>query len=186
MTAPRIPIPAFEELRHDVAEILPLTAQPGRATAQTMAILARQPSLFIPFLTWAAALALEGALEPRDHELLALRTAWRCQSTFEWDEHVEYARRAGLRDDEITAIGRAVDTRDWTEREAALLQTADELVTTRTVTDPAWSLLAANFDAPALVEILFVVGQYTMLSMVANAAGCTSDQSIPLPRLGDS
>ena len=29
----------------------------------------------------------------------------------------------------------------------------------------------AHYDPPALVEILFVVGQYTMLSMVANAAG---------------
>jgi hypothetical protein len=39
------------------------------------------------------------------------------------------------------------------------------------VTDSTWQELAALFDPPTLVEILFVVGQYTMLSMVANAAG---------------
>ena len=37
--------------------------------------------------------------------------------------------------------------------------------------DATWAELGAHYDAPALVEILFVVGQYTMLSMVANAAG---------------
>ena len=39
------------------------------------------------------------------------------------------------------------------------------------LTDETWALLAKHYDPPALVEILFVVGQYTMLSMVANAAG---------------
>ena len=56
-------------------------------------------------------------------------------------------------------------------RERALLSAADELHDERDVGDATWVALAEHFDAPALVEILFVVGQYTMLSMVANAAG---------------
>ncbi|MGZ8752397.1 MAG: hypothetical protein ACXW1S_05390 [Acidimicrobiia bacterium] len=36
--------------------------------------------------------------------------------------------------------------------------------------DATWSALTEFFDPPALVEILFVVGQYTMQSMVPNAA----------------
>jgi hypothetical protein len=35
-------------------------------------------------------------------------------------------------------------------------------------------VLAASLEPPALVELLFVVGQYTMLSMVANSAGIES------------
>lgn len=34
--------------------------------------------------------------------------------------------------------------------------------------DATWAVLAAHYDAPQLVEIVYVVGQYTMLSMVAN------------------
>ena len=37
--------------------------------------------------------------------------------------------------------------------------------------EETWEVLASYYDMPALAEILFVVGQYTMLSMVANAAG---------------
>jgi hypothetical protein len=46
-------------------------------------------------------LALNGALPRRDHEILALRTAYRCQSDFEWNEHAGYAKAAGLDADEI-------------------------------------------------------------------------------------
>ena len=46
----RISIPQPSELRDDVAQLLPLTAQPGREPAKTMAILARQPELLAPFL----------------------------------------------------------------------------------------------------------------------------------------
>jgi 4-carboxymuconolactone decarboxylase len=169
MVDTRIPVPAPSELRADVAELLPLIAPPGREPARTMAVLARQPALLTPFLGWAAALALEGVLPKREHELLALRVARNCGSDFEWGEHVEYARSAGLTDAEIAAVAR--DDGVWNVTEASLLRAADELHADSNVSDATWRELAAAFDPPALVEILFVVGQYTMLSLVANAAG---------------
>jgi alkylhydroperoxidase family enzyme len=169
----RIPAPEPGELRDDVAALLPLIAPPGRQPARTMEALARQPDLLSPFLGWAAALALNGVLTHREHELLALRAASNCGSEFEWAEHVEYARAAGFSDDEIAHVARATAVADgpWTESERALLDAADELHRDRDISDATWNALAAQYGPPALVEILFVVGQYTMLSMVANAAG---------------
>jgi alkylhydroperoxidase family enzyme len=136
-----------------------------------MAVLARQPDLLSPFLTWAAALALHGVLPARDHELLALRAASNCGSDFEWEEHCQYARDAGLRDDEIAMVARPLGEGPWTDAERALLAAADELTATFDISDATWADLANHYEQPALVEITFVVGQYTMLSMVANAAG---------------
>ena len=167
----RIPVPDASELRDDVAQLLPLIAPPGREPAATMAILARQPDLLSPFLAWAAALALQGVLSHRAHELLALRAASNCRSEFEWVEHVEYARAAELTDEEIARVAGPLDAGDWAEADHALLQAADELTAGFDISDDTWTRLARHYDAPALVEILFVVGQYTMLSMVANAAG---------------
>ncbi len=167
----RIPVPLGEELRADVAELLALIAPPGREPARTMAVLARQPDLLGPFLGWAAALALNGVLSHRDHELLALRAAWNCRSEFEWTEHVEYAREAGLTDEEISLVSGTIDAGDWNAAERALLRAADELHVEHDVGDATWAALAEHYDAPALVEILFVVGQYTLLSMFANASG---------------
>jgi 4-carboxymuconolactone decarboxylase len=167
----RIPVPRRDELRADVAELLPLIAPPGREPARTMAVLARQPDLLSPFLGWAAALALNGVLSHRDHELLALRAAWNCGSEFEWVEHVEYALEAGLTPDEIALVAESIEGAPWTPAERALLRAADELHADRDISDATWVILAEHHDRAALVEILFVVGQYTMLSMVANAAG---------------
>jgi alkylhydroperoxidase family enzyme len=163
-------VPDLGELRDDVAALLPMTAQPGREPARTMVMLGRQPDLLSPFLGWAAALALNGVLSHRDHELLALRVAWRCGSEFEWAEHVEYALAAGLDGTAIAAVAEASPS-SWSARDVALLTAADELVADADVTDATWRELAAHYDEPSLVEILFVVGQYAMLSMLANATG---------------
>ena len=167
----RIPVPEPGELRPDIEQLVAAIAPPGREPAKTMAVLGRQPDLLSPLLGWAAALALNGVLSNRAHELLALRAAANCRSDFEWVEHAEYARAAGLTDAEIDAAAQPVADHDWTDAERALLTAADELHATQTVTDETWARLTAHYDAPALVEILFVVGQYTMLSMFANAAG---------------
>jgi alkylhydroperoxidase family enzyme len=173
----RIPVPGPGELRADAEQLVAAIAPPGREPAQTMAVLARQPDLLAPFLGWAAALALNGVLPKRDHEILALRVASNCNSGFEWVEHVEYARNAGLSDIEIEAIPEAIENGRWTEAEQALLRAADELHESDDVTDATWTVLAQHYEPPQLVEILFVVGQYTMLSMVANAAGL-DEQSV--------
>jgi 4-carboxymuconolactone decarboxylase len=171
-TTSRIPIPTARELRADAAALLPLIAQPGREPARTMAVLARQPDLLAPFLGWAAALALNGVLSKRHHELLALRAARNCRSAFEWVEHVEYARAADITDDEIAAVAQPVTRADrWLPVERALLRAADELHSRSEITDATWNALTKSLEPPALVELLFVVGQYTMLSMVANSAG---------------
>ena len=76
-----------------------------------------------------------------------------------------------MQDDEITMVAGSVEEGQWSDAERALLRLADELHDSCDVTDATWAILAEHFDESALVEILFVVGQYTMLSMLANAAG---------------
>ncbi len=76
---------------------------------------------------------------------------------------------AGITDAEIAAVARSDGV--WNPPEAALLRAADELHSDTSVDDETWAALSSHFDTPALVEVLFIVGQYTMLSMVANATG---------------
>ena len=168
----RIPDPAPGELRADVEELLPLIARPGGMPASTMVVLARSPDLLAPFLGWAAALALNGVLSNRDHELLASS----CRAQLRLEVRVGRARRSMrmtrvLTEAEIAAVARRIADGGWSASERALLQAADDLHATRTVADETWAVLSSYYDQPALAEILFVVGQYTMLSMVANAAG---------------
>lgn len=148
-------------------ELVALTAPPGGAPPITITALAHREPLLGPFLGWAAALALQGVLPKREHEILALRAAHNCRSSFEWTEHSAFARAAGLSDHEIDCIASGDDP-SWTRREQLLLAAADELHRDATIAPTTWAALTAVATTEELVEALYVVGQYTMLSMVAN------------------
>ena len=140
-------------------------------TLNILRTLAHHPELLGPFLGFATALAQEGALSRRDSELLALRASWNCQSEFEWGHHVVYARAAGLSQVEIDRITEGPDAAGWSGEDRALLRAADQLHVRQQIEDDVWKELADRFSEKQLVEIPFVVGQYTMLSMVANSTG---------------
>ena len=151
-------------------------------TPNLLRAVAHHADLLDPFLGFASALAMRGALPRRDSELLALRAAWNCRSEFEWGQHVRYARAAGLSDAEIDAVAQGPAAPGWSDPDRALLCAADELHAHQAIGDPTWSLLAARWNAAQLVEIAFVVGHYTMLSMVANTAGVPPEPGwAPLP-----
>ena len=130
--------------------------------------LAHNDQLVGPFLQWAAALAVHGALDRRDAELLALRAAWNCRSDFEWGHHVEYAEYFGLSRDEIDRIPMGPDAAGWLPHQAALVRAADELHRSSVISDATYAQLGAVFNPAQLIELVMTVGQYTMLSMVAN------------------
>jgi len=170
----------------------PVAALEGRATddrgptrqkpLNILTVMAQQPKLLAPFIAWASALVLEGVLSRRDHELLALRTAVNCRSDFEWGHHAVYARAAGLDEDEIARVAAGPSAPGWGTDDATLLSAADELHRDATISDRTWGELAARLQPAALVEVAMVVGQYSMLSMLANAAEVETEPGHdPLP-----
>ena len=167
-------------LGETVTPVAQLEEQSARGGAPAiLRTIAHHPTLLEPFLAFAATLATRGVLTRRDSELLALRTAWRCQSAFEWGHHVIYARAAGLGEREIERCTGDAGDPAWAEHERALLAAADELIEGHDVSDGTWSRLRSHFEDAQLVEIPFVVGQYTMLSMVARATGVPLEPDLP-------
>ena len=174
--APPSPVP------HGVEATLDAIKTAGGEPAGTIAVLAHAPNLMGPFLGWAAELALNGALPKRDHELLAMRASYNCRSAFEWGEHAQFCRREGMSDEEIARIAAGPDAPGWLSHEVALLRAADELHASATISDPTWAALSAHYEPSQLVEAVYVVGQYTMLSFVANALDISAPPSLdPLP-----
>jgi len=140
-------------------------------------VIAHHPTLLSPYLVWAKAIALGGTLERRDATLLALRTAFRCDSEFEWGVHGETAvLRSGLTRDEVRRVASGPDDPAWSAREASLLRAVDELHDRQTISDDTWNSLGHDYDDAARIEIVFVVGHYTMLSMLANSVGAAPEE----------
>jgi alkylhydroperoxidase family enzyme len=139
-------------------------------TPRLFALLGRHRRLFWPWLWFASRLMPNGRLDPRVREILILRTAWNCRSRYEWGQHVEIGRRAGVTAELLARIAVGPDAcADADER--ALLRACDELVEQHCLSEPTWSALASRFDEPALIEIAMVVGHYQMLAGFLNSTG---------------
>ena len=162
-----------------VAELEGKAAAADSGPLNILRTIAHHPNLLEPFLGFATALAVRGVLPRRSSELLALRAAWNCRSAFEWAHHVVYARAAGLTEAEIAAVPQGPQADVWDAADRELLQAADELHDGQTLSDATWESLRARWNDAQLVEIPFVVGQYTMLSMVANATGVAVEGELP-------
>jgi 4-carboxymuconolactone decarboxylase len=111
-------------------------------------------------------------LEPRDREILILRTCARAGAEYEWGVHVEtFGRPLGLTDQQIaaTAAGQADDP-GWSAADAELVAAADALYDTDALGDHLWEALAARLRDDQLIELVVVVGWYRLLSCVINAA----------------
>jgi len=151
-------------------------------TVNIVCTMAHNPAVMAPFLRFAAALSLYGTLSRREHELLALRAILHCRSAFEWGHHVVFALAAGLSEEEIARVVEGPDHPDWSDDDRLLMRVADELQGDCDLRPETWAALRARYSDAQLVEIPFVVGQYTMLSMVANATGVPIEKGLrPLP-----
>jgi 4-carboxymuconolactone decarboxylase len=171
------------QVSDEVAQIIEMTAPPGRNPPGTIEVLAHRPEMLMSFLPWARVLATQGALPKHDHELLALRASLNCRSLFEWGEHLLFARAAGVTNEQIAGLEEGPDAAVWLPHESALVRAADELHHQHDISDATWQVLAAHYDAAQLVEVPYIVGQYTMLSMVANGLRTSIPPEFePLPR----
>jgi alkylhydroperoxidase family enzyme len=169
-----------EETRAILGAATPAASSPdGTGPPNILYTIAHHPHLLPPFLAFTATLAMRGVLPRRDSELLALRAAWNCQSPFEWGHHVEYGLAEGLSEDEVARIVEGPGATGWRPRDRLLLTAADELHAHQQLCDETFAGLRDGWSEAQIVEITFVVGNYTMLSMVANATGVPLEARIP-------
>lgn len=111
-------------------------------------------------------------LDPRDREILILRTCARAGAEYEWGVHaLAFGKPLGLSDQQLaaTASGSASDPA-FSEADGQLIAAADALYDTDTISDELWEKLAVRFRDDQLLELVIVAGWYRLLSYVINAA----------------
>jgi 4-carboxymuconolactone decarboxylase len=96
---PRIPPLPPEEWSGDLKRVLE-TVPPGierrLGDNNIFPTFARNPELFRVWLPLGGYLLAAGKLSGRDRELLILRTAVNCQSSYEWGQHVRISLDGGI------------------------------------------------------------------------------------------
>lgn len=133
--------------------------------------MAHHPDLMKRWMVFGNHILAQSTLSPRDREIAILRVGSRCRSGYEWAQHVRIALDAGLSEEEITRIHEGSAGEGWTDAERALLDATDELVADAFVTDPTWKRLSGHYDTHQLMDLIFTVGQYNLVSMALNTLG---------------
>jgi alkylhydroperoxidase family enzyme len=120
----------------------------------------------------------KSTLPARERELLILRTGWLCRSEYEWGQHVIIAKGCGVTDEEIERVKEGADADGWASFDAALLRAADELHFDSFISDETWEALSERFDTKQMIDAIFAVGQYHIVSMALNSLGVQLDDGV--------
>jgi 4-carboxymuconolactone decarboxylase len=118
------------------------------------------------------------SLAAREREILILRIGWLNQAPYEFEQHVRIGKAAGLTDDEIERIQKGPKA-GWNKHEAALLQAADDLFENSLVSDETWKTLSERYNTQQMMDAVFTVGQYNLVSWALNSLGVPLDDYLP-------
>jgi 4-carboxymuconolactone decarboxylase len=179
-TPPRVPTLPESEWTQDVRDMLARTGgvQPGRVL-NIFTTLAHHPALLKKWLVFGTHVLFGSTLPARERELAILRIGWLCQSEYEWGQHAVIGERCGLSADEIRRIKVGPAAPEWSEQDRAILNAVDELRADAKISDATWDALSAFFDRKQLMDLVFAVGQYQLVSMALRTFGVELDEGIP-------
>ncbi len=158
-----------------------LATVPDAAGSNFFRTLVHHPRIFKRWVKYGSVL-LEGALPPRDRELLILRTIHHTQCEYVWAHHVPIALQTGLSREEIARVREASSPDAGSTFDAALLVAVDELVDDCQINDSTWETLARGYEEPQLIEVPMVAGVFLAMGFTLNSLGVEVEADRPSSR----
>lgn len=139
--------------------------------------LVRYPELYRAFMRFGGHILGTSSLDPRSREILILRAGHLSKCAYEVHQHNRIGKLAGLNDAELERIAVGPSAPEWTERERTLLQATDELHGQQRISDATWAALSKDWNDKQLMDLVFTVGQYTMVSMFLSTFGVQIEEA---------
>ena len=176
LTEPRVPPLRDDELSSEQRELL----SAGRTgTMNIFRTLVRHPALYKSWMRFGAHVLTQSTLGAREREIAILRIGHLCDAPYELHQHTEIGRRVGLTGTELAQIQVGPDAPAWSPLDRAIVQAADDLHRDHMLSDATYRALSAHYDTKQLLDLIFTVGQYTLVCMALNSLG------VQIERAGD-
>jgi 4-carboxymuconolactone decarboxylase len=170
-SAPRVPLVSRDAYTPDQAALAS-----GRDMYNMTRMLVNHPDFYRVFVPYVDKLMSRSLLPHRDREILILRTLILCNESYEEDHHVRIAETLGMSAGLVQSV-KAGQSAGLSEFDRILVRAAEELVNDRCLSDEAWGALAKSYDVAQMIEVVFLVGTFNMLSMATNSLGIPLDGS---------
>ncbi len=178
LSSPRIPPVSMEEMEAVEAEVGRRRRQ-GRLPLNITRTIAQHPALVKARAPMQQHLLTESTLPARERELVILRTGWDWQSEYEFGQHTRMSKEAGVTDADVRRVTEGPDAEGWAPFEATLLRAVDELCADAFISDPTWASLSERYSVQQLLDLVFLVGQYTTVSMALRTFGVQLEEGTP-------
>jgi 4-carboxymuconolactone decarboxylase len=133
--------------------------------------LAHHEKLGKRWFVFANHILAKNSVPARERELAILRIGWLCGSEYEFGHHARIGRMAGLSDEEIKRVTVGPDAPGWSAADGTLVRAADELFNDQKISDATWAALSERFDTKQMMDLVFTIGNYNLVSMVLNTLG---------------
>jgi alkylhydroperoxidase family enzyme len=171
---PRIPALAPEQWDEEARAVMQPFVESGR-DYNIFRTLMNHSGLARRWLVFANHVLGKSSLPERERELLILRIGHLCRAGYEWNKHADISRFLGMTEEEIQSTVTGPDTPGLSELDRLLLQATDELHGDAHISDPTWQGLAGHYTRQQLMDLVFTVGQYNLVSMALNSFGVQPD-----------
>ncbi len=172
-SAPRIPPLPEDRWTPEVREIFTIfegeEARERGSQFNIMKTLVHHPSLVSRFLAYEHQLLRHPLIPERVREIIVLRQAWLYRQEYEWRQHVTIARSIGMSEAEIAAARQGPDAPLWQPFDRLVLRATDQMFAGQTIDDTTWNGLAEVFDHAQMLELLFTIGTFAMMSWIFNS-----------------
>ncbi len=151
----------------------------GEEVLNVLKTMVRHPALCKAWMGFSSHLLFDSTLPPREREIVILRIGWLCKSGYELGQHIVISQKAGLSKSEIIAVTQGADAPVGSDHERALIRATDELHGDAFISDATYGQLTSNYTTEQIMDLIFTVGQYNMLSMALNSLGVQLDPGVP-------
>lgn len=153
----------------------------GKSPPNAHLTFGKNPDLYEKWFPFATYITPASSLEATDRQILVLRSAfnWRCG--YLWAQHADLSKRiSALSDSEIGSLAQS-DLSTWDDRECALVQACDDTRQNGQIANACWQILDEHFTEKELLDIVFTIGQYALISTCVKSLKITLDDDLTLP-----
>ena len=164
MSEPRIAPLADDQLEGNADYLMQPLLEAG-TDWNIFRVLANHPHLARRWMVFANHVLYKSTIPARERELAILRVGWLCQAEYEWAQHKIMGRDAGLTDADIERIKAGPEAEGWPPLDRLVLLATDDLHHHQCIGDEAWGGLQERWSQQQLMDLVFTVGEYTLVAM---------------------
>ena len=167
----RLPCAPVARLPYADPERLPEPARDALEAVPPLGVfrmMANAETAFRPWLRWGGVLLRDLELDPILRELAILRVARITpHADYEWIQHAPIALSVGATEEQVAALERDdIEAGCFSEAERTMLRFTTEFIRDARVSDGTFEQAKALLSARELIELMMVIGQYSMLARV--------------------